>query len=420
MSYLRLRAPGFPGSDRSTIPMNLARFLVIGLFAIVCHGAPSESEDKKSPDAPPVVKRLKAAVSTPLFIQQAAGVSAMANVTLTATATPTKPDAPGVVNFVPPLGPAGRAVLDSVSKYLVSMHHGWPAGHRIDIAFSVPIAPDDTAAAGLATATVLDSMMGGWESDPTCAVVGHLQADGKIQNVSGALSRLLTAMRAGASRILMPEKNVAEAAADCMVNEGANGFGRVQMFAVKDFDEIPMMAGTKLEPLMAESIAAFTPVQATLAAAGEDAAKSLQDPATKESLRTVLEKWPNHVNARLLLGYSIGRYKTFSVSGSVQAIERSAQTLLWSVTSGHSQDVRKVPPAGIAADLAALKVIAGKVDPKARPMVDHLTAYGEAAKTWLAQPPRTQNDAAVLAKTLSTEAALAIDERQKLARLIVK
>ena len=176
--------------------MNAPRLFVatLGILAFACHAA-----DDKEPAGPPTVKRMKAAISTPLFIQQPAGVNTLAEVALTATATTTKPDAPGVVTFVPPLGPNGKAVLDSVSKYLVERHNGWPAGHRIEIGFSVPIAPDDAAAAGLAIATVLDSMIGDWEPDAKCAVVGHLQADGKIVSVSGALMRLLTAMRAGAS-----------------------------------------------------------------------------------------------------------------------------------------------------------------------------------------------------------------------------
>ncbi len=411
---------GFPDSDQSRpFPMHLPRLLAIGLFSVVCHGAPPNAVAPASDKKAPVVQRLKAAISTPLFIQ-GVGMNTLANVTLTATAVPTKPDAPGVVTFVPPLGPQGKAVLDSVSKYLMSVHHGWPAGHRIDIAFSVPIAPDDTAAAGLATATLLDSMFGGWEPDPKCAVVGHLEADGKIVSVSSALSRLLTVMRAGATRILMPEKNVSDAAIDCMVSEGANGFGRVQMLAVKDFEEIPQMAAVKPDPLVAESLAAFTTAQTALAAAGADAVALLKKTDTQESLRTVLEKWPNHVSARLLLGFSIGRNKTLSIAGSAQVIDRSAATLLGSVSSGHAQDVSKVLPKDLAADVAALRLIAEKVDPKARPLLDHLVAYGDAARTWHAHPPRNVNDAAYYTKTLSTEAALALDERQKLARLIVK
>ncbi len=370
--------------------------------------------------APPVIKRTKAAITTPLFIQKAVGVNAMSQVTLHAKAIPTKPAAPGIVAFVPPLGPAGKAVLDSVSKYLVEQHRGWPAGHRIELSFSVPIAPDDTAAAGLATATVLDSMFGDWECDATCAVVGHLQADGKIVSVGSALSRLLTAIRGGASRILLPEKNVGEAATDVMVNEGIDGFGRVQMFAVKDFDEIPMMAGAKMDPLVVEAIAAFKETQVALAAAGKDAAVLLRETDTQESLRTVLEKWPNHISARLLLGNSIGRYKTLSPAGSAQVIDLAAATLFAGVNSGSASQVRNLPLERIEANLAALAKYADRVDPKARGLVAHLVAYGEAARTFHKEPPRTQKDATALATKLSTEAALAQDERQKLARVIFK
>ena len=390
--------------------------VVFGIFHVLCHAA-----DEKTPAVRPTVKRMKAAISTPLFIRQAAGVNTLAEVTLTATATPTKPDAPGVVAFVPPLGPAGKAVLDSMSKYLVGRHHGWPAGHRIELTFSPPIAPDDTAAAGLATATVLDSMFGDWETDANCAVVGHLQADGKIVSVSSALQRLLTAMRAGASRILMPEKNVAEAAVDVMVNEGPAAFGRVQMFAVKDFEEIPMMAGVKQDKLVAASIAAFHVAQKSLAAAGSDAANLLKKTDTQESLRTVLEKWPNHVNARLLLGYSIDRYKTFSPAGSAQVVDRTAATLLAGVNSGRSHEVKALPPERIEAEITALRNYADRIDPKARALITHLIAYGEAALSWHKTPPRTQAEATALAGKLSAEAAQAQDERQKLARsLFVK
>lgn len=384
--------------------------VALGLFSAIGHAA----------DAAPVVKRTKAAVSTPLFIQQAAGGNTLAEVTLTATAVPTKPDAPGVIAFVPPLGASGKAVLDSVSKYLVERHHGWPAGQRIEIVFTPPIAPDDAAAAGLAVATVLDSMFGDWEADAKCAVVGNLQADGKIVSVSGALMRLLVAMRAGSSRILLPEKNVAEAAADVMINEGPDGFGRVQMFAVKDFDEIPMMAGGTLEKAVAESMAAFDETQKELAAAGKDAANLIKTKDTQESLRTVLEKWPNHISARLLLGYSIGRYKAFSPAGTAQVVDRSAATLLSGVVSGRAHEVKNLPPDRIEAELAALKNYASRIDPKMRPLIDHLIAYGTAALSWHKTPPRTQAEANALAGKLSAEAGLAQDERQKLARMILK
>lgn len=392
--------------------------VLIGILSIVCHAADSKAPVSATPK-PPAVHRTTAAISTPLFVR-GAGTSTLAQVTLTATATPTKPDAPGIVTFVPPLGPTGQAVLNSVSKYLVARHHGWPAGHKIEVTFSVPIAPDDTAAAGLATATVLDSMFGDWEADPTCAVVGHLQADGKIVSASSALMRLLTAMRGGASRILMPEKNVAEAAADVMINEGPEGFGRVQMFAVKDFDEVPMMAGVKIDKFVAQSIAAFDEMQKELAAAGTEAGALLKTTDTQESLRTVLEKWPNHITARLLLGHSIGRYKTFSPAGSAQVVDRTATILLTGINSGRPQDVRKLPPDRIEAEVAALRKYADRIDPKARPLIDHLIAYGEAAASYHAQPPRTPPEAAALETKLSTEAGIAQNERQKLARSIFK
>ena len=129
---------------------------------------------------------------------------------------------------------------------------------------------------------------------------------------------------------------------------------------------------------------------------------------------------PNHVSARLLLGHSVGRYKTFSLPGSAQVVDRTATTLLAGINSGRPQDVRKLPPDRIEAEVAALRNYADRIDAKARPLIDHLIAYGEAAGSFHTQPPRTQQEATALETKLSNEAGIAQTERQRLARSIFK
>ena len=101
-------------------------------------------------------------------------------------------------------------------------------------------------------------------------------------------------------------------------------------------------------------------------------------------------------------------------------VDRSAATLLSGVVSGRAHEVKNLPPDRLEAELAALKNYASRIDPKMRPLIDHLIAYGTAALSWHKTPPRTQAEANALAGKLSAEAGLAQDERQKLARMILK
>jgi hypothetical protein len=101
-------------------------------------------------------------------------------------------------------------------------------------------------------------------------------------------------------------------------------------------------------------------------------------------------------------------------------VDRTATTLLSGVNSGRAHEVKNLPPERIEAELTALRNYAGRIDPKGRALIAHLIAYGEAALSWHKQPPRTPKDATALAGKLSAEAALAQDERQKLARSLVK
>ena len=230
----------------------------------------------------------------------------MVNVTVTARASAIDPNAPGEVVFAPPLGAAGRVVLQSVSAYLLEVHGGWPAGHRIEFTFSAPVAADDAAAAGLAVAALLDSMFAGWEADPSVAVLGHLQADGAIQNVTSAMARITAASRGGASRILIADATSSEAA-DCLVNEGIIGFSRMQILAVKDFEELRMMAAKKLEPEVAAALQRFGDVQRAFVAKTNREDEALAQGEVQDALRATLAKWPNHVTARLLLGRGMYR-----------------------------------------------------------------------------------------------------------------
>ncbi len=391
-----------------------ASICLIGL-GLVCRGALPEKEgDEKT--AAPTIKNPKAVVTSPLYIKQAAGVNVLANVTITAKATPATPDQAGIL-LVPPLGDGGKAVLGAVTKLMMTVHNGWPVGQRVEVSFQPEIAPDDAPAASLAVALLLDSMIAGWNADPACSIIGGLQPDGKVQAATSALMRLTTATRGTASRILMPEKNVTQAA-DCLVNEGVVGAGRVQMFAVKDFDEVLQMAALQPDPDMAKSIELFDGVQKTLSASGADAEAILKKVDTQEQLRFTLRKWPSHMTARLLLGHVAGRYRTFSLPSSIEAVDRIATTLLKNIQSARPYEVKGLTTAGVVSELQRLRLALERLDPLAKRYAQAIIKYGETAQIWLSKPAHNPAETQDLVTSFSAAAAQALDARADLGAAI--
>jgi hypothetical protein len=387
---------------------------------------PSKKEAEKESAKPvetgpaPALKLMKAQVGSPLFIQGEAGFNVLANVAVTATATPTSPGAPVQLAFSPSLGQPGVAVLNAVKQILTEARGRWPAGYRVDITAAPLIAPEDVGAAALAVAVLLDSMTEGWEADPTCSVVGGLQASGKIQAATSALMRLTTASRSNASRILMPEKNVTEGA-DCLVNEGVGGAGRVQMLAFKNFEEILSMASVKMDEGVVKGLEVFSKTQKTLGEAGDKAEEMLKsDSDLREDLRTVLENCPNHMTARLLLGRAVGRYTHFSLRSSVDTLDRISPTIRQGLNFSTQTLVTKLEPDKLKTELETLEKAEARVDPRMKFYVDILRGYGEAAHKLLTAPSSDPNANRAVLVTLANFSGKAFEARSTIAEYLTK
>ncbi len=411
------------------------------LWALPCFGAPKKPtptpapsifkpkptptpKPDAKPEAKPLsgpapeLKLLKAECSSPLYIRAEAGVNQLANVTLTATATPTRPGTPVEVVFNPSLGDNGTAVLKAVKAILTEIHQRWPAGHRVEILCNPPVAQDDAGAAALATAILLDSLIGGWEADPSCSIVGGLQASGKIQGATAAVMRLTTASRGNSSRIIMPEKNATQAS-DCLVNVGPANAGRIQMFAVRTFEDIMLMAAAKLEDNMTKSIAFFQEAQKQIEPAGDKADQLLKDDSDlRETLRSALENCPNHMTARLLLGRTTGRYLHFSLHSSLNTIAQVTPTVQQGILSPRPMDVTKLPAAKLKQELEILQGAQSRMDPRASKYLGAVLRYATAASGWYTHPPTTNAEVAKVTAELANAAGDARDQRTDLATVL--
>ena len=135
------------------------------------------------------LKRPKSAINSLLYVQTPAGTFGQLT-TVTGTAQPLDPNAPGEVAFERFLGPLTMKGLDSVMKGVQALHGGWPRGQRVTLSFSDRVAPVELDAANLPSALLVDSMIRDWDIDPNYAVLGMLQPDGSIEGVGAIAGRL--------------------------------------------------------------------------------------------------------------------------------------------------------------------------------------------------------------------------------------
>jgi hypothetical protein len=318
--------------------------------------------------------------------------------------------------FLQPVASNAQPVLSTITSHLRKKHSAWSGKTHVVLSGEPEIAPNDAPAAALAAALLLDAMIAGWEPDPGCAAMGGLQADGSISPVSWALTRLTTAIRAGAKRILVAESNASEAG-DCLLNEGPAAFARTQMFAVGSFEEAPDLAAAVLSGAPAKAAAAFDEVAAALAASGADSETKLRDPEIQDKLRSVLIAVPSHLSARLLLRHSTRRGATFSLPGSLEVVERVAPTLLPSLRSGRPSEVKDLPADRILDEVTKLRTARDRIDARALGWLQSVINYGDLAQSWHEAPPDSVLRTRDLLQAMQKTARAAQAEHQKLVKI---
>ena len=187
------------------------------------------------------LRATKAGIGTCLFVPQPGGGFAAVGVKLTgsAAANPQLSASDIVCSQFP--GPETVKSLAFVKALMLTRHNGWPRGQKIDVAFSEKIAAPDVPATTFASALLVDAMILGYEIDPGLVVIGSFNPEGELAPAVGTATRLVAALRSGATRIIIPEKSVPQVA-DAMLSEGVAAFARAQIFSVGSFDEAPDFA----------------------------------------------------------------------------------------------------------------------------------------------------------------------------------
>jgi hypothetical protein len=333
-------------------------------------------------------------------------------VKLIADATPARPGISAAIVFKIAANPAAQAALKGVSDFLVTRHHGLPAGQRLEINVVGDAAPTDLASSSFAAAVAAEAMLAGWIPDPGLAVIGAIKPDGDLDPVTNPIPRLLAAMRGGAERVLLPEKMFKQVT-DILVSEGPAAFAKTQIFTISNFEDAAGIASASPEPSIVKATRRFADVQRMLVAAGPNNEEVLKDQEFKEALRDVLTTAPSHMSARLLLGRTTGQYTTLSIEGSLTALDAMSPTMLKAARSRNPTDLKLLPNPAVQAEATRLSAARTRLDSKVQPVVESLLVYADVIRAWHERPPANSTQQGERFRSLSAAARQILDEIAK-------
>ncbi|MEQ1860404.1 MAG: hypothetical protein ABMA13_10750 [Chthoniobacteraceae bacterium] len=314
--------------------------------------------------------------------------------------------------FTQRVPPDASKVLQAVTAAIEKLHPGKLKSQRIEITFTGMVAANDLAASGLGLAIGLDAALGGWKPDPGCMAMGTFEADGDVQPVKDAIPRLLAVMKAGAGRVIMTEKQVAQVT-DMMVSAGPAIFSTTQFFAVNSYEDAKPIADTTLTPEMVKGLGFFGNVQQALKAAGAKPEEMLRNDEVKEDLRSTMVSMPSCVSARLLLRATTGQFDKLSAEGTFYAIENLAPTIFTVVQSSFPNDLTKLPNATVQAEIAKLEASRPHFDVNSLPVLDAVIGYGEVVRSYTERPAESVTENADRSRALLLTARAVLEAMAK-------
>ena len=289
--------------------------------------------------------------------------------------------------FTQRVPPESAKMLGLITGHLEKLHPGKLTTGRTEIAYVGAVAPQDIAASGLALSVALDAMLGGWTPERGFVAIGAFEREGDAAPVKNALPQILSAIKSGAPRVLVTEKQMAQVT-DAMIISGIAAFSTTEIFGVNSYEDVKAIADSKLTKDMKTGLDLFAEVQGKLHAPDVKPEEVLREDDVKEALREALTATPTSLSARLLLRVTTGQFDTLSVDGTMFAIETMAPAIFAVVQSRMPNDAVKMQNSVAQAEITRLKETKSRFDKHAQPLVDAVLAYGEFVRSFTERPAK--------------------------------
>ena len=304
---------------------------------------------------------------------------------------------PATIAFNQNVGPMMQKALQEVARFHAIRHGGWPRASEMQLSFEDKYGGKDGPSAAVACALLLESVIKGMELDPLFAVTGDLNADGSVQPIGGVHAKLRGATKLKCKLLGIPEKNAIHAT-DIFHTEGLKPFLGIQVFAFSKFDDVLTIARAAKSPDITAAISDFT----ALAKAAAAAPNSLRSPDVIARLRSIGQRVPTHLSARILLQYATDKLpRTLSPAGTLAEIDQAVGTLQTAIGSDLSAKT-KLDGGEVAKARSGLQRLRPLSDARVRPLVDAWVAWGILADKFVKNDgPRDEKDVTEWRSTIS-------------------
>lgn len=324
-------------------PSEWSMDIFIGAKEAGVPSAPDDSNDSPAPDSTETFlqewsmqvpggegkfKRRLASIHALLVKPIGSGGNAAQAMKLSATAVP------GVgsqiqFSFNQPVGSDMSRASEEVVRAIQVKHGELPGGMDVEFGFADKWGGKDGPSAAVATALLLESLLGGFEIPTALAVTGDLNADQTVQPVGGVADKIRGAMAKDCLWIGVPAANE-EDLNDLVVEENLRRFLTAKVFTLRKLDDAVVLANVDgRNPAFAKAVEEFDAIQKDLAKSG---AKALYSPQLQTRLSAIFEVVPNFYSAKVLLAASQRKAPSrYSLAGTLVRINEAmapfAQTI---------------------------------------------------------------------------------------------
>ena len=259
----------------------------------------------------------------------------------------------------PQVGPQMRRSMSEAGR-LVNLRRAGAAWLPMECSFSDKYVAKDGGSAGTAFALGMLSLIDGFTVDPVFTVTGDIVVNGTVQPVGGVDAKLRAARNARCRIAAIPGENAA-ALADLALQGEEDLCTTIQIFKVRDIDEVVELARLDRRGQVAEACAGFAGLAPRFASG---VAAALKDEWVIGELRRISALAPNHLSAKHLLDRASGTLpRTLSLTSSWMKLDEINAQILLSAVNRLEQRVTEVSDNPIPGLLTQFDVLQRIADP---------------------------------------------------------
>jgi hypothetical protein len=274
------------------------------------------------------------------------------------------------VRFAMPASSEMRSARDEALRYIRVSYPNWKAGGA-ELTSDNNYSLHEGSSIGAALATMVLSLIKGFDIDPKVAITGDVTATGRVIKIGGVYTKFHGAETSKCTIVALPAENF-----DQMVNTesfiGKGEVPQIQVIGVSTIDDAVAVVRANRAEKLQRAIDLYGHVQKEI----DQNHGYLHDPKCAEELKQVLLLCPQHFSAKLELMLATNKQpKLLSPVSSIyytfNAVRRMVPVLIERKDLGRNA----VPSSAMRRGLEALAKLRPEVDPSVLPLIDTWTRF---------------------------------------------